>query len=166
MTTKEFLEKYKDFNPDLLKVLQGKTGLLPGYLSGMQSESIFALALGNASRTLMLNYGVTLDKLIYNQLAGQKGLDYLNEYVKQTRGKLSKTPMGKTILDNKNKDAIFESKENTDLFNKVLSEVANDDSIDQTSIKLGIKLENKENYDQRDEVNNDQLNDSGVTTRF
>jgi len=166
MTTKEFLEKYEDFNPELLNALQGKTGLLPGYLSGMQSESIFALALGNASRTLMLEYGTTLDNVIYNQLAGQKGLNYLNSFVKQAKSKLSKSPMGKTILNTENKSAIFESKENKDLFNEVLSEVANDQNIDNTSIELGIKLENKENYNNRDEANNKMMKDSGVVRKF
>jgi len=164
MTTEQFNEKYgTTLNKELLKQITGKTAGLPGFLTGMNSEAIFALALGNAGQTLMLDYGTTLDQVLFNQISGKQGLDYLKGVAKEVKSKFSKSPMGNTILNPKNKSAIFESKENKDLFNKAVSEVVNDQNIDNTSIELGIKLENKENYNNRDKANNDQLNNSGVT---
>ena len=167
MTTEQFNEKYgKTINKDLLAQIKGKTAGLPGFLTGMNSEAMFALALGNAGQTLMLEFGTTLDQVLYNQIAGKQGLDYLKGVSQEIKSKLSKSSMGNTILDSKNKSAIFESKENKELFNDVVSEVVNGESIDKTSIELGIKLNNKESYNQRDNANDDLMASPGVVKKF
>jgi hypothetical protein len=162
LVSKEFYAKY----PSAQLINTGRTAEMTGYEMGMDSEALFVIAAGNAQSQLDLKTGLTLDKVIYNKLGANDVLSYVGKIADMINQDLSKAPMSKTILDPKNKEAIFNSKENSDLFNEIISNSVNDQSIDNASIELGIKLENKENYNQRDKVNNEQLNDSGVVEKF
>jgi hypothetical protein len=133
---------------------------------GMDSEALFVVAAGNAPFQLDLKTGLTLDKVIYNKLGAQDVFSHIGKVADMINKDLKNAPLGDIVIDKNNQEAIFSSKENINLFNEIITNSVNDQSIDTQTIELGIKLENQENYNNRDKANNKQINNSGVTNKF
>ena len=162
LVSKEFYAKY----PSAQLINTGRTAEMTGYEMGMDSEALFLVATGNAPFQLDLKTGLTLDKVIYNKLGSQDAMSYIGKVSDMISKDLSKSVMGNTILNSKNKDAIFSSKENSDLFNEIITNSVNNKNIDNQTIELGIKLNNQESYNQRDKANNDLMADPGIVSPF
>ena len=149
LVSKEFYAKY----PSAKLINTGRTAEMKGYEMGMDSEAIFVVATGNASFQLDLKTGLTLDKVIYNKLGAKDALSYVGKVADLINNKLLKAPAGDIILDKANESNLFSSKENTNLFNEIITGAVTNENIDTRTIELGIKLKNSKSYDLRDKQN-------------
>tara|TARA_R110000737_G_scaffold142159_1_gene172818 strand:- start:64 stop:6081 length:6018 start_codon:yes stop_codon:yes gene_type:complete len=120
MPTAEFKAKYGIDYAEIEKY-RGNTKGAPGFVIGMESEAMFIVALGNASRTVDLKTGLTMDVLIYNKINTKRAVDYLDGIAERIRMNTPVTRNSETVFSPINKGKIFNNKFNTDLFNDILS---------------------------------------------
>ena len=120
LPTEEFKAKYKvDFAE--IEKYRGKTGGAPGFTIGMESEALWIVALSNASRTVDLRTGLTMDRVIYNKINTKRAVDYLDGIAERIRSNAPNTRNNDIVFNPMNESKIFSNKFNTDLFNDIIS---------------------------------------------
>ena len=154
MLKDEFKEKY-NISEEELEKYRGNTQGAPGFKIGMESEAIFIVALGNASRTLDLRTGLTMDQLIYNKINSKKAIDYLDGVADKIRINIPVSPNSDIIFNPKNKNKIFSNKYNTDLFNDILTLAVNGEDVTE---KVNTLADSIKNYNKKDVENNEKAN--------
>mgnify|MGYP003645038153 CR=1 FL=1 len=159
---KEVSAKY-NINEGKLAESIGKTSGFKGFRIGMDSESMFMIALGNASRTVDLRTGLTFDKVIFNKINLNKTLDYLDGIAANINKNIGNTQYSRKVLDNKN--AIFTDATNTELFNRILTKSVLGINPKSDVFMLAQKIDNKETYDKVKKANDTVLLNYGLSTK-
>tara|TARA_R100001369_G_scaffold1144_1_gene3841 strand:+ start:1736 stop:11485 length:9750 start_codon:yes stop_codon:yes gene_type:complete len=160
--SKEVLAKY-NVNKGKLAESIGKTSGFKGFRIGMDSESMFMIALGNASRTVDLRTGLTFDKVIFNKINLNKTLDYLDGIAANINKNMGNTQYSRKVLDNKN--TIFTDATNTDLFNRILTKSVLGINPKSDIFMLAQRIDNKETYDKVKKANDTVLLNYGLSTK-
>ena len=158
--SKEFVDKYGVRN---LADYIGKTTGAPGFIAGMDSESMFVVALGNASRTVDLKTGLTMDQVIYNKINANKSLDYLDGVANQIKSKIGNTESSRTVLSNKS--TVFGDATNTDLFDNIITKSILGVDPKSDVFMLAQRIDNKEDYDKVRKANDNILIDYGLANK-
>jgi len=154
MPTEAFKAKYNVDYAEIEKI-RGNTSGVPGFTIGMESEAMFIIALGNASRTLNLETGITMDQLIYNKINTKRSIDYLDGVAERIRMNIPVSPNSDLIFNPKNKDKIFNNTYNADLFNDIITlAIIGDNVSDKIELLANrIKEHNKKENNSLEEVN-------------
>ena len=160
--TKEILEKYNINEGKLAEVL-GKTGGLGDFLIGMDSEVLYMLALGNASRTVDLRTGLTMDKVIHNKIAKNAAIDRLDAIAKKVDKEMGNTKYSARVKENGK--VIFNDATSTELFNGIITKSILGINPKSDVILLSNRIEYKDIYEGVKRSNDNILIDYKLATK-